>query len=50
MPTGDVWGDAQVVPVYWYLRSGYAHHIPDSWVSALNKFDADLIALGLGPH
>ena len=42
---GDVWGDAELISIYQYLRRGA--RIPDSWDAAIAKFDNELSSHGL---
>ena len=49
METGDVWADAELHKVYWYLRTCKHMEIPSSWGPAFSKFDDELLSLGLGP-
>ena len=44
-PLGDVWGDAELISIYQYLRRGA--RIPDSWDAAIAKFDNELSSHGL---
>lgn len=46
LPTADVWDDAGLVPVYWYLREGYKECVPDAWCAAFKSLDEDLTLMG----
>lgn len=46
MDLGDCWDDAELVPVYTYLRQGTRGNVPDTWQKAMSQFDAELLSRG----
>ena len=42
MPMGDVWWDAKLPELYWYLRQLPTLSIPESWSSAIQQFEQEL--------
>ena len=44
MPLGDLWEDAGIASVYFYLRKGRHLVIPDSWSATITAFDQELSA------
>lgn len=42
MPMGDLWEDAGIASVYFYLRKGAHLVIPDSWSATIDAFDREL--------
>ena len=41
LPTGDLWGDANLMEVYQYLRTNKNLVVPECWEVALAEFEED---------
>lgn len=46
LPTGDVWSDAELVPVLMHLYESPKVHIPYSWETTMCEFVRSLQAAG----
>ena len=42
LPLDDVWEDAKLVDVYFYLRASKKTRIPDTWVRVFEELDTQL--------
>ena len=42
MELGDVWGDADLIPAYRYLRKHKKGIIPNSWETTFKELDDEL--------
>ena len=42
LPLGDIWRDAELPDVYFYLRCSSKPRIPASWEKAMHAFDLEL--------
>ena len=46
----DVWEDAKLVDIYFYLRASKKTQIPDSWVQVFEALDAQLASYRDASH
>ena len=44
LPRNDMWEDAELPAVYFYLRRNKYLMLPSSWEDAINRFDLELDA------
>ena len=43
MELGDVWWDAELPQLYWYLRKSPTLKIPESWEATISSFEQALL-------